>query len=854
MHVILPDPGETLSLTDLLARWRSDPQMAAACTAWFSTPTRQAEFESLPEEMPASLRRLLQRQGLTRLYRHQTQAWQAAQRGENVLLSTGTASGKSLAFHLPVLAAALENPQARALYLFPTKALAQDQAASLSAWLEGSPLSPPRLYDGDTPLSRRAALRKQARLLFTNPDMLHTAILPHHTSWDDFWSALAFVIIDEAHVYRGVFGSHVANLLRRLKRVAAFYGVKPQFLLASATIGNPLEFGEKLIEAPLTLIDEDASGRGERHFLLYNPPVLDADLGLRKSLLSEAARLAWELRRSQVQTVLFARSRRSVELLLADLQRRAEAEGPAAAASLRGYRSGYLPAQRREIERGLRSGEVKTVVATNALELGIDIGGLGAAVLAGWPGSVAAYRQQAGRAGRGMEPAAALMVASASPLDQFLAHHPETFWNCAPEQALLDPNHLLILLNHLRCALFELPFAAGESFGSLPSQTLTDLLAYLRAEGQAYASAQKTFWMSDSYPAAQVSLRSASSSTVLIQTEAERPETIGQVDAEAAPWMVHPGAIYLHEGQQYFIHSLNLETGHASATAVSLDYYTEPLRQSAVQLLAARETAGPHGWGEVRVSEQVMGFRKIRWGGRETLGQEALELPVQEMETTAFWLGVTPEMVEALTREGRWSNAPNDYGPAWPRLREKIRARDGFRCQHCGAPEQGRQHDVHHKIPFRTFLRGEGDVESGRLQANRPENLVTLCPSCHHQAEQNVRMRSGLAGLGYLLEQLAPLFLLCDTADLAIHLEPQGSASFPNPAVIVYEPLPAGIGFSERLFALRGSLLSRAWQALTDCPCVDGCPSCVGPGGENGFGSKPETQALLETLQKQPDG
>jgi len=850
----LPQPASwiflLMSLETLLNGWRNDPRMVENLTVWRSDPARQAVFDALPDDLPAVLRESLLRQGISRLYRHQAQAWRAARGGENFLLTTGTASGKSLAFHLPALTAALENPQARALYLFPTKALAQDQLSALSGWL--FPPEPaaralprslmPQLYDGDTPASRRSSIRSAARLLFTNPDMLHTGILPHHTAWSEFFGGLAFVILDEAHVYRGVFGSHVANLLRRLKRVAAFYGARPQFLLASATVGNPREFGEKLIEAPLTLIDQDASGRGERHFLLYNPPLVDESLGLRKGLLSETARLARELEQQRLQTVVFARSRRSVELLLADLNRD---QNP----GLRGYRSGYLAAQRREIETGLRQGTVQTVIATTALELGIDIGGLGAALLAGWPGSVASFRQQAGRAGRGLEPALAVLVASSAPLDQFLAHHPEYFLQRVAEQALLDPDHLLILLNHLRCALFELPFGANETFGAISASLLADLLAFLIAEGQAHASAGKTFWMSDAYPAASVSLRSASPSRVLIQTDAERPQAIGEVDAESAPWMVHPGAVYLHEGQQYFIHNLNLEKGVALASPANLGYYTEPLRQSRVELLAERESAGAHGWGDLRVTRQVVGFRKIQWESRETLGEEELDLPPQEMETTGFWLGMDPQTVEALSREGLWSNAPNDYGPEWPRLRESVRARDGFRCQSCGAPEKNRQHDVHHKIPFRFFMRGADDVHARRSQANRPENLVTLCPSCHHQAEQNVRIRSGMAGLGYLLAQLAPLFLLCDPADLAVHLEPQAGAGWANPALIFYEPLPAGIGFSERLFSLRGELLARAWQALIECPCADGCPSCVGPGGENGSGGKPETRALLEKMK-----
>jgi len=836
----------------LLQRWRSDPQTAENIAAWRVTPAHAADLHPLPADLPAALADSLRAQGIDHLYSHQAEAWNAARHGANLILATGTASGKTLAYNLPVLATLLEKPSARALYLFPTKALAQDQLATINEQFstESGQLDSlrPCIYDGDTPQSQRKVIRQKARMLFSNPDMLHTGILPHHTTWAEFFSGLKFVILDETHTYRGVFGSHVANVLRRLKRVAAFYGATPQFLLASATIGNPRELAENLIEAPVTLVDGDGSACGERHFLLYNPPVVDETLGLRKGILSEAARLARDLYAAEVQTVVFARSRRSVEMLLTDLQ--------TGTRDIRGYRSGYLPGQRREIERGLRAGTVKVVVATNALELGIDIGGLGAALLTGYPGSVASLTQQAGRAGRGAESAAAILIASANPLDQFLAHHPDYLFGRAPEQALIDPNHLLILLNHLRCALFELPFARGDAFGTVPAQMLAELLQFLSANGEAHASAEKIFWMADAYPAADVSLRSASPETVVIQTSEAHPQTIGEVDGASALWMVHPGAVYLHEGQQFFIHTLDLEKHLALATAVSLEYYTEPVKQTRVTLLACREQTAEHGWGKVQVTAQVMGYKKIRWGTRAPLGQEPLDLPAQEMETTAFWLGIAPALVDALSRDGLWTNAPNEYGPEWPSLRERVRARDGFRCQNCGVAESSaRQHDVHHKIPFRAFLRSEsGDLIARRRQANQMSNLTTLCPACHHQTEQNVRIRSGLAGLGYALGQLAPLFLLCDPGDLGVHIEAQASESFPNPAVIFYELIPAGIGFSEKLFHLRADLLKRALEVVRACPCADGCPSCVGPGGENGAGGKAESLALLERLVPELSG
>lgn len=873
-----------MTISSLLARWRTDPDTAPNIPTWQTTPPRPARLLPFPEDLPTPLADSLRARGISQLYSHQAEAWMHARRGGHVVLATGTASGKTLAYNLPVLASLLENPNQRALYIFPTKALAQDQLNTLSRlsvnqFLENGPTRQrlnfaTAIYDGDTPQSQRQGIRKNARILLTNPDMLHTGILPHHTNWADFFQHLRFVVIDEVHTYRGVFGAHVANVIRRLRRVAAFYGARPQFIMTSATIGNPAELAEALIEAPVALIDQDGSARGERHFLIYNPPVIDPALGLRKSAMRESVRLGQDLLAHKVQGVLFARSRRSVEILLSYLSASAPLSGrergwdEGETEGVRGYRSGYLPAQRREIERGLRDGSVKLVVATNALELGIDIGGLGAAILAGYPGTIASVRQQSGRAGRGEDAAVSVLVATPDPLDQFLAHHPEYILARSPEQALLNPNHLLILLNHLRCAMFELPFAANEGFGSLSDELLREYLDFLAENNEAHRSNEKYFWMADAYPAASVSLRTASPETVLLQSANadSRPVVIGSVDRESAVWMVHPGALYLHEAQQYFVQDLNLETLTAALAPVALDYYTEPLRETSVQVLSIAETlpspfartakraegGGAEGraaksYGELQVTTQVTGFRKRAWLTGENLAQETLDLPPSDLQTTGYWLTISEEMVDALSREGLWTNAPNDYGLEWPAIRNAVRARDGYRCQLCGAAEGGpKQHDVHHKIPFRQF-RDEG----GRIlreRANQMNNLVTLCPSCHRQAEQNVRMRSGLAGLGYVLAQLAPLFLMCDPGDLGRHTDPQAAFAGGKPVVVLYDLVPAGIGFSQKLFELHDELIARSLELVAACPCDDGCPSCVGPAGENGMGGKLETLALLRAL------
>jgi DEAD/DEAH box helicase domain-containing protein len=862
-----------MAFDDFLYHLRQDGLTAPNVAHWQVFPARAADLSPLPPELPPPLLAALKKNGIQALYSHQSEAWEAVQRGENIVLATGTASGKTLAYNLPVLSALTENPLARALYLYPTKALAQDQFSVISDQFT----VPAAIYDGDTPQAKRKTVREKAQIVLSNPDMLHTGILPHHTIWAEFFRNLRFVVIDELHTYRGVFGSHVANVIRRLKRIAAFYGATPQFILTSATIGNPAELAGRLVEAPVTLIDRDGAARGEKHFLIYNPPVVDEALGLRKSSVQEAVRLGKELLAADIQSVIFARSRRSVEILLRYLQddtgnsrfdtRKSildhrsspnlESRISNNQSLTRGYRSGYLPAHRREIEQGLRSGEVRLVVATNALELGIDIGGLGAALLVGYPGSLASTYQQAGRAGRGDAPAVSILLASPAPIDQFLAHHPETLFGRSPERGLINPDHLLILLNHIRCALFELPFGADEGFGGLSAETVQEYLQVLAAGGEAHLAPEKAFWMAESYPAAGVSLRSASPENVILQTDdGDRPRLLGEVDRESAPWMAHPKAVYLHEAQQYYVQELDLERNVATLIPVALDYFTEPLRETSVEVLSVAAEAPQKAWGEIQVTTRVTGFRRKEWASGHILDQEPLDLPPSDLQTTGYWLSIPEETVSALSQAGLWTNAPNDYGPDWPKIRERVRARDGFRCQVCGRPESGpstalrtgRQHDVHHKTPFRFFMRRADDLNKARAVANNPSNLTTLCHECHKKAEANVRVRSGLAGLGYMLASLAPLFLMCDSEDLGLHIEPEAFAVNGLPSLVLYDQVPAGIGFSERLFELHAELLAHGLEHVQSCPCEDGCPSCVGPGGENGLGGKAETLALLRQL------
>ncbi len=848
-----------MTLASLLTRWKTTPEVAANIVEWRTLPACAAQVGPFPDDLNPDLIKTLTGQGIQTLYSHQIEAWKLAGQGQDFVVQTGTASGKTLCYNLPVLDQLLRDGDACALYLFPTKALAQDQLAKLHSMLEQTTSSHPMnpihaaIYDGDTPTSSRTTIRSRVRLLISNPDMLHTGILPHHANWARFWRGLRYVVVDEMHSYRGVFGSHVANVIRRMKRVARFYGSAPQFIFTTATIGNPVELAEKLIEEPVSLIEQDGAAKGAKHFLIYNPPLIDPDLGIRRSVLQETVKLAEDLLTHHVQTVVFGRSRRSVEILLTYL--RELFPGNAASAdevvdrneAIRGYRSGYLPGMRRDIEAGLRRGEVQAVVATNALELGVDIGGMGAAVLAGYPGTISGTWQQAGRAGRGDEPALAVLVTSSNPLDQFLARQPEYFFGRSPEQGLINADNLLILLSHLRCAAFELPFRMGEGYGSVDSEKLRELLEYLATEQVLYHSGDRYFWMADKYPAQDISLRSASAETVVLQaetTETNATNTVGLVDRPSAIRLVHPGAIYLHEARQYFVRELNLEQNTAVLQPTAVDYYTEPRVETTVMLIEkTNQDSVPGGlkaYGDIQVHSEVIGYRKVRWHSHETLGMEPLQLPPSELVTTGYWLVVGNETVEALASDGLWLNQPNNYGTRWSKLRDQVRSRDGYRCQVCGLPESGKSHDVHHKVPFRLFASPE--------QANQYSNLVTLCPVCHRQAETAVRVRSGLAGLTYALSNLAPLHLMCDPGDLGSHADAVAAWADGKPSVVLYDLVPAGIGFSERLYDLHNELLRQTHRLVAGCQCTDGCPSCVGPGGEGGAGGKKESLGLLDRL------
>lgn len=633
-----------MNLAQLLDVLREDP----CVTHWRTLPARQAQWRPFPPGLDPRLTGALQGLGITALYSHQAEAIRSALAGADTTVVTPTASGKTLCYNVPVLDAILKDEASRALYLFPTKALAQDQLAELRRLSEAAaPQIKVYTYDGDTEPAARSAIRAVGHIVVTNPDMLHTGILPHHTRWVRLFSSLKFVVVDELHQYRGVFGSHVANLLRRLQRVCRFYGSSPVFICASATIANPGELASRLLGREARVVDENGAPSGEKHFVFYNPPVVNRSLGIRRSSTLEARRLAAGFLKAGVRTIVFARSRIVTEVLLSYLKADA---GPAAGA-VRGYRGGYLPKERREIERGLREGSVRAVVSTNALELGIDIGGLDAAVLAGYPGSIASTWQQAGRAGRRTDTSVAVLVASSSALDQFVVTRPDYFFRKSPEHGLVNPDNLYILMSHLKCAAFELPFADGEEFGV---STTPALLEFLGEEGVLRRTGDRWHWMSASFPAEEISLRSASAENVVIIDTTRGARVIGEVDRFSAPMLVHEDAIYLHEGRQFHVDKLDWAEGKAYVRPVDVDYYTDAELSVDLKVLACnKEAARPaatHGWGDVRVNALVPMYKKVKLHTHENIGSGRVHLPESELHTTAYWAAVSEEALEGLSK------------------------------------------------------------------------------------------------------------------------------------------------------------------------------------------------------------
>ncbi len=636
-----------MNLQQLIGLMEQESEFAEQLTSWVKYPSQEAQYRPVPQWLDPRLSTVLKQRDIDQLYSHQVEALDAVKQENNPVIATPTASGKSLGYVLPILNKTLKEPSSRSLLLFPTKALAQDQRTNIQSWIDdlNADIST-YTYDGDTPPNVRRTIRSAGHVVISNPDMLHTGILPHHTKWVRLFENLEFVVIDELHTYRGIFGSHVANVLRRLMRVARFYGSEPTIIACSATIANPLQLAEKLTGRDFVLIDQSGAPTAEKHILLYNPPVVNKQLGIRQNSLIAARSLIRRFLSNKIQTIAFARSRLQVEVLLSYLRQSVPS------VNIRGYRGGYLPKQRRRIEKGLRNGEIQGVVTTNALELGIDIGSLQSAVLVGYPGTVASTWQQMGRAGRGEEVSAAVLVASSSPLDQHIINHPEYFFAQSPENALINPDNLLILVSHLKCAAFELPFKKGERFGD---QSVDEVLKYLAEHRILHQSGDKWHWMAEGFPAEDISLRSASrENVVIVDTTNPEPDVIGEVDEFSAPMLVHEGAIYLHESEQYQVEELDMEQNKAYIHQVDVNYYTDASMAVEVSVLDVlrEDDNGNHmkQFGEVRLSAQPTKYKKVRFHTHENVGWGSIHLPPQEMHTSAYWLALKNQITDHFGR------------------------------------------------------------------------------------------------------------------------------------------------------------------------------------------------------------
>lgn len=830
-----------MDINEFLEDFRKKKYFKTNIIAHFTESAREGQSCDFPAEMEASLISLLKQKDVHKLYSHQHKAFLSAQKGRNLVVSTGVASGKSFCYILPILNEYIKNQESCGLLLFPTKALTQDQMQSFQSLIcqlgSDDQKSKTGIYDGDTSGETRRLIRQRANFVLTNPDMLHLGILPHHTKWARFFQNLKYIVIDEVHIYRGIFGSHFCNVLRRLKRIAEYYGAKPQFILTSATLYKVKDFIQRLLEEEFDLIFENGAPVGEKHFIFYNPPIIDPEMGLRKSSLQESVLLANKFLEKKLQTLVFAHTRRKVELILSYLQQNRKGSN-----NIFGYRSGYLAEERRSIEKRFKQAEINVLIATNAMELGIDIGSLDAVIINGYPGSISSTRQQSGRAGRKGAPSLTIFVATSNLIDQFFIQHPEFLQDSNPEEALLDPDNPYILLNHLKCALFEKPFSDRETYGDLSQQQLSEFLGILKKYGMLRETGEKMYWKGDNYPADSISLRAAGASGYLLKAEGK---VIGTVDENSAFWMVHPEAVYLHGGESYFVENLDREKYIADLIPLKTDYYTQSQTTTDFNLieLEKKEEKGRivKFAGDLQVISQVTGFKKLKWFTNEILGYGEVDLPSVEYCTSGFWFSLKKDLVEKLIENKIWNNSKNQYGSEWKFIAERIRQRDGNICRECGLKgNDSKKLAVHHKIPFRQF--------DDPAEANLPDNLVTLCPGCHKKIESQYIIQSGLAGLTYLLLQLSPVFLMCDKTDIKAHFEVRSKLAANAPAVIFYDSIPGGIGLADKLFTIITKVLVKASDLIKNCSCKDGCPACTGPVAEHGAGAKKSVENMLNLL------
>jgi DEAD/DEAH box helicase domain-containing protein len=716
---------------------KQDHSFASNVAYWGVRKSRDARYSSIPGELHGDLKCFLDGAGIKGLYTHQAETYRAVSSGKNVVITTPTASGKSLAYNLPVLDSLLKDRDAKAIYLFPTKALSQDQVKMLGEFT----LPDVRLYiyDGDTPSSIRVSARKNGRLIVTNPDMLHAGILPNHPKWMKIFDGLKYIVIDELHTYRGVFGSHLAHVIQRLRRIAGFYNSKPLFIASSATIENPGELFYRITGKEPVVISESGAPTGEKHYVIYNPPIVNPEQGIRRGVVLESYKVAGRFIKNGSATIVFARSRLNTEVILSYLKRWI----PERSGRIAGYRGGYLPNERRKIEHGLKSGDLLGIVSTNALELGIDIGSLDVSIMAGYPGSVSSFHQQAGRSGRKESVSVSVLVCSNSPLDQYIAGHPEYLMEKHPESALINPSNVFILVDQVKCAAFELPFKREEAFGR---EEVSDILLYLEDREVLHKEGDVFHWQERSYPAENVSIRSADIGNFVIVSMMEgKKRVIGEVDRASVPVLLYENAVYIHGSQQYIVVKLDWDKQVAYVERSTVNYYTDAKTKTDIKILEnnREEELGTYKayLSDVLVRTVAVKYKKIKFGSHENIGFGDINLPASEIHTRSLILSFKDNLFEGLSREEK-------------------------------------------------------------------ENL--------------------LLSVSNLLRNISPLFIMSDIRDIGMaqNLKQQ---VIELPTVFLFDWYPGGVGLSDRLFEKKHEILQASLQRVEECPCRDGCPSCVGP-------------------------
>lgn len=772
-------------LDELIKEWQNSERFGPYFTADTTLLGKKGSYAPMPDWLDPRLRQIMNDRGISQLYSHQAESIQRVNDGENVVLVTPTASGKTLAYNLPVLNQIMGDPASKAIYLFPTKALTQDQYTGVHALIEELDLQiRTHTYDGDTPADARAAIRETGHIILTNPDMLHAAILPHHPKWMKLFMGLKYVVIDEVHTYRGVFGSHMANVIRRLKRIAHFHGSNPQFIMCSATIANPGEHARALVEEEVSLVDRSGAPSSSRHVLVYNPPVVNRQLGIRASYIKQARKFAHELVTRKIPVIVFALSRLNVELMVKYLREGLAKEGHNPDV-VQGYRGGYLPLRRREIERGLRDGDVQCVVATNALELGIDIGSLDAAIVAGYPGSQASLLQQWGRAGRQSGASLAVFVAKSDPIDQYVVSNPDYLLGVSPEEARIDPDNPFILADHLKCATFELPFRQTEEFGKIGQDNVNGMLDMMSNARLVHKVKDRYMWSNDAYPASSVSLRNIPGQNFVV-IDRDKEIIVAEVDFVSAHTMLHEGAIHNVDGIQYHVKELDYEGRKAYVERAITDFYTDAETYVEVRILTTAQertrSVSADAHGEVTVTEKVVGFKKIRFYTSENVGYGEVNLPELTMHTMGCWSTIDDSVIREL--------------------------------------------------PY-----GQVELSDAIMGVARALHMVAA-----------LKLMCSIHDLGHCVgDRSAKWFSISGVSFRGSYSFDETGENLFAPTIFLFDRRSGGVGLAPAVFRSLDELSDNALKMIRRCECEAGCPACIGPSRADELANP--KQVAIELLQ-----